>query len=81
MVAVGTIDEKGTGPLHSPCAVIFFVIFLIVIIRITIYLNAIRNWDTTVLSARSLLIKNIVALYISAVWLYCLYFVLTLPNE
>jgi hypothetical protein len=36
-VTIGTIDEKGIGKLHGPCAVTFFIIFLITIVRLTFY--------------------------------------------
>jgi hypothetical protein len=31
-ITLGTIDDKGTGPLHSPCAVIFFLILIVSIV-------------------------------------------------
>ena len=36
-ITIGTIDEKGTGDLHGPCAVTFFVVWMIIIIRITLF--------------------------------------------
>jgi hypothetical protein len=41
-ITIGTIDEKGTGPLHSPCAVGFFVILIWSIVDVTLYLTDLR---------------------------------------
>lgn len=38
-ITIGTIDERGTGPLHGPCAVGFFLILIWSIIEMTIYLT------------------------------------------
>lgn len=38
-ITLGTIDEKGTGPLHSPCAVGFFLILIWAIVDMTLYLT------------------------------------------
>lgn len=41
-ITIGTIDEKGTGPLHSPCAVGFFLILIWAIVDVTLYLSKLR---------------------------------------
>ncbi len=70
MVTIGTIDSKDTGPLHTPCAVAFFVILMVEIIVVTIYLNKLRRYDTTVLTHDSLVLKNFLAALISLIWIY-----------
>jgi hypothetical protein len=80
-ITIGTIDEKGIGKLHGPCAVIFFVIWVIVIIRITTFMSKLRHWDTTVVSKRSMLLKKLLAFYVLGIWIYCIYGLLTTPDE
>jgi hypothetical protein len=80
-ITIGTIDEKGIGNLHGPCAVTFFVIWMIVIQRITAFMSRLRHWDTTVMTKRSLLLKKLLAGYVLGVWIYCIYGLLTTPNE
>jgi hypothetical protein len=41
-VTIGTIDELGIGNLHTPCAIIFFIIWLITIINLTQYITKLR---------------------------------------
>ena len=79
-ITIGTIDEKGIGKLHGPCAVIFFVIWMIVILRVTTFTSRLRHWDTTVLTRRSMLLKKLLAGYVSGVWIYCIYGLLTTPD-
>ena len=76
-VTIGTIDEKGTGPLHSPCAVIFFLIWMIVIANTTIFMSKLRKWDSSVMSGTSILIKKLLAFYVGSVWIYCIYGLIT----
>lgn len=78
-VTIGTIDEVGRGKWHGPCAVTFFVIWVVAIINITVYLTKLRNWDTSSLSLRSLTIKQLLAMYLMLVWLYCMYNLTTKP--
>jgi hypothetical protein len=80
-ITIGTIDEKGNGKWHSPCAVTFFVIWVIVIVKITSFISEVRKWDTSILSRKSLLLKKLLALYIIGVWVYCIYGLLTTPDE
>ncbi len=80
-ITIGTIDEKGIGKLHGPCAVIFFVIWVIIIIKITIFISAVRKWDTTIVSSKSLLLKKLLAFYVLGVWIYCIYGLLATPDE
>ncbi len=72
-VATETIDGFSDGPLHTPSALIFFIALEIFIVYTTLYLHRLHRWDTSVISARSLLIKEILCGYVSLVWLYCLY--------
>lgn len=72
-VTIGTIDGAGTGNLHGPCAVIFFVIWMATILNMTVYLYKLRNWDTSVLSGTSMTLKIVLAIYISLIWSYCIY--------
>jgi hypothetical protein len=70
-ITIGTIDEKSTGKLHGPCAVIFFVVLIISIVVITLYLTNLREYDTRAVGLRSLRIKQILTAYLLAVWAYC----------
>lgn len=79
-IAVETIDGYGNGPLHTPSAVIFFMIFQITIVETTLYLYRLRQWNSSVISRRSMQVKMMLMLYISAVWVYCLYR-LTVKND
>ena len=71
-ITIGTIDEKGTGPLHGPCAVIFFLILILAIIELTLYLTELRAFNTSVLNLTSLRAKQLLAGYLIAVWIYCI---------
>ena len=71
-VTIGTIDEKGTGPLHGPCAVIFFLILIACIIEVTLYLTDLRAFKTSTLNLNSLRTKQLLAVYLVSVWIYCL---------
>ena len=71
--AVLTIDGLGNGPLHTPSAVFFFIILEVFIVYATFFMIRLRKWDTSVMSKRSLNIKIVLAIYITAVWIYCLY--------
>ena len=72
-IAVETIDGKGNGPLHTPSAALFFLIFEIAIIETTLYLYRLRQWSSKIISRRSMNIKIALALYSSVLWVYCLY--------
>lgn len=76
-IAVETIDGKSNGPLHTPSAGIFFIVFQIAIVYITLYLYRLRQWDSRVISQSSMLLKIALAVYISLIWSYCLYHILT----
>jgi len=71
-IAVEPIDGKSNGPLHTPSAVIFFLTFEMVIVDLTLYLYRLREWNTNVISARSMWFKIFLAVYITIVWVYCL---------
>lgn len=70
-ITIGTIDGSGTGDLHTKCAIIFFIIWFIVIVRITYFINQLRHWDTSVISSWSMKLKNIITGYVVIVWIYC----------
>lgn len=71
-VTIGTIDSGGTGPLHSPCAVSFFLILILCIIEVTIYLTGLRAFKTSAMNLTSLRAKQSLAIYLVSVWVYCL---------
>lgn len=79
-ITIGTIDEKGIGHLHGPCAVTFFIIWVVVVIRITTYISKVRRWDTTVVSQKSMFLKKLLAFYVLGIWIYCIYGLLTTPD-
>ena len=72
-MTIGTIDEKGIGNLHGPCAIIFFIIWLLTIVNMTFFMTRLRAWDTSIMSSTSLRIKQLLALYIGLLWAWCLY--------
>lgn len=71
-ITIGTIDEKGTGKLHGPCAVIFFLILIVCIINVTIYLTDLRAYKTSIINLTSLRAKQALAIYLVSVWIYCI---------
>lgn len=75
-VTISTIDGRGTGKWHGPCAVAFFVIWVIGIINFTVYLTKLHNWDASTLSKNSLIVKQLLAGYVALVWIYCVYNIL-----
>jgi hypothetical protein len=70
-ITIGTIDERSTGKLHGPCAVVFFVVLIIAIVNITIFLANLREYDTQSVRLGSLRLKQILTVYLLAVWAYC----------
>jgi len=72
-ITVMTIDGKDNGPLHTPCAVFFFLALEVFTVYTTLFLTELRRWDTTIMTSKSLKIKQVLAFYITAVWIYCLY--------
>lgn len=80
-ITIGTIDEKGIGKLHGPCAVIFFVIWVIIIIRVTTFISSVRQWDSSIVTRKSMLLKKLLAFYVCGVWVYCIYGLITTPDE
>lgn len=72
-IATQSIDGQGNGPLHTPSAVLFFIVLEVFIVNTTLYLHALHEWDTSAISAGSLLVKEVLCGYVTAVWLYCLY--------
>lgn len=72
-IATQSIDGQGNGPLHTPSAVLFFIVLEVFIVNTTLYLHRLHQWDTSSISARSLLVKEALCAYVTTVWLYCLY--------
>ena len=72
-VATETIDGLSDGPLHTPAALIFFLTLQIFIVYTTLFLHRLHEWDTTVISPKSLKFKQVLCGYVTAVWVYCLY--------
>jgi glycosyltransferase involved in cell wall biosynthesis len=72
-IAIESIDGAGEGPLHTPSAIIFFVVQEIAIVYITLYLYELREWDSSIISLKSMRLKALLAIYVSLVWIYCLY--------
>lgn len=72
-ITIGTIDGHGGGKLHGPCAVIFFVIWFATIMNLSVYMDRLRHWDTSVMSKFSLTLKLILAIYVATVWIWCIY--------
>lgn len=72
-IATQSIDGQGNGPLHTPSAVLFFIVLEVFIVETTLYLRLLHEWDTSALAAGSLRVKELLCGYVTAVWLYCLY--------
>ena len=72
-ITIGTIDEKGIGNLHTPCAIIFFIVWLVTIVNMTFFITRLRSWDTSTISRCSLIIKQLLSAYISIIWIWCLW--------
>lgn len=77
MAAISTIDTAGTGDLHSIGAVYFFIMLYFMVVNMTIISYKMRNWDTTTFTRGSVNSKIVVAGYLSIVWIYCIYGLLT----
>lgn len=72
-IATQSIDGKSNGPLHTASAVIFFLILEIYIVYSTLYIHRLHQWDSSIISARSLMIKEFLCGYVSFVWVFCVY--------
>jgi hypothetical protein len=72
-IAIGTIDSHDTGPLHTPSAVIFFVLLYILTLKITFLIKDMRKWDATVVSNQSWFFKRLTCWYLTLIWSYCFY--------
>lgn len=73
MAAIGTIDTGGTGSLHSIGAVYFFICLYFLVVNLTVISVKMYRWDTRIMTRKSLIKKIIVASYLTIVWLYCIY--------
>ena len=72
-VVIGTIDTKGIGKWHTPCAIIFFILWVVGMMNLTVFLTKLRNWDTSIMPLKSLRLKQAIAVYIGLIWVYGLY--------
>lgn len=71
-VTIGTIDGLDIGIWHTPCAYVFFIIWMMTVFSSTRYLTKLREWDTSVMCRASLTLKQLFALYIVLVWTVCI---------
>lgn len=72
-IAIGTLDGKDQGKYHTPSAILFFIIWLYVVIDVTIFLTKMKIWDSSVMSHKSIIAKQLLAIYVIVLWVYCLY--------
>lgn len=47
----------------------------------TVYIRKLRNWDTSVLSRSSMTMKLLLAIYITAIWIWCIYGLITTSSN
>lgn len=80
-IAVQTIDGKSNGPLHTPSAGIFFIIFQLSIVHTTYFLYQFKQYDSRIISQWSLIFKMILTAYITLVWVFCLYKILSTGQD
>jgi len=72
LAAIGTIDGDGTGTIHGVGAVFFFVVLFVIAVSVTLVIRDMFDWDTTVLSHSSILIKSGLTLYVCICAVYCI---------
>ena len=72
LMAIGTIDNGGTGDFHTTGAVFFFIILFLIVVLLSLATYKMRQWDTSFMNRRSYLIKMMLAVYLLIVWIYCL---------
>lgn len=70
LIAMATVDGKGTGSAHSIGAVFFFIILYVMVVNITFLCINMRNWDSSFMTKRSLFLKKIVNTYFNLMWGY-----------
>lgn len=70
--AICTIDIGGTGSIHGPGAVYFFICLYFLVVNLTIVSYQMRRWDARFMTKSSLVQKIVVATYLSIIWTYCL---------
>lgn len=70
-ITIGTIDSKGTGKLHGPCAVIFFIILYALTVHLTLFMKRMLHWDSSFITRESWWFKKLTCLYLTALWIYC----------
>jgi hypothetical protein len=69
--AVATIDGAGYPIIHLIGSIFFFLFLYVVAGAMTIVLREMHNWDITVISRSSLLLKRVIVGYITVVAWYC----------
>ena len=72
LIALGTIDGKGTGNLHTVGAVFFFIMLYFFNLNITVTIKEISRWDPSSFSQSSVTQKVIVCAWLTLVILYSL---------
>ena len=71
-VTIGTIDEGGTDIVHTVGAVTFFLGLFGLTVYMTLLLKRMRNWDPTIMTCESWLIKRLTFYWVNGVAVYCL---------
>jgi hypothetical protein len=70
MIAMATIDGAWYPDLHTDSAVFFFLMLFIIVMTKTIVIHDMYQWDSSVISKKSLTIKSILAIYVALVWIW-----------
>ena len=81
MIAMGTIDGKWYPDLHTNSAIFFFVTLFVIVMTQTIVIREMYQWDSTMISRKSYLIKIVFALYVALIWVYCVTGLVREPSD
>lgn len=81
MIAMGTIDGNWYPDLHTNSAIFFFVTLFVIVMTQTIVIREMYQWDSTMISRKSYLIKIIFALYVALIWVYCVTGLVREPSD
>ena len=73
LMAIGTIDNGGTGNFHTVGAVFYFITLFLAVIGQTYVIHDMRRWDVSCVSWKSYIMKCGLALYLMALWIYCIF--------
>ena len=77
LIAMATIDIGGYGNAHIVGAIYYFVILYMMVVNFTVIAVKMYRWDTRSISLTGLYFKVAISVYLTCVWFYCLYGVLT----